>query len=56
MNKINVSETSAGDFNVVIYPTPETDNGSEINSINGDDMIFVLMMKSVLTSILVHGY
>ena len=56
MNKISVSETSAGDFNVVIYATPETDNDSEINCINDDDMIFVLMMKSELTSLLVHGY
>ena len=39
MNKLSLLERSDGDFNVAnIYPTPETDNDSGINHINGDEI------------------
>ena len=57
MNKISVSETSDEHFHIFnIYSTPEIDNDSNINHINGDKIDFLLITKTVLTSLLVRGY
>ena len=57
MNKISVSETSDEHFHIFnIYSTPEIDNDSNINHINGDEIDLLLMTKTVLTSLLVRGY
>ena len=55
MNKISLLERSDGDFNVAnIYPTPETDNDSGINHINGDE-IDICVDDEKCFSLLVHG-
>ena len=55
MNKTSLLERSDGDFNVAnIYPTPETDNDSGINHINGDE-IDICVDDEKCFSLLVHG-
>ena len=55
MNKLSLLERSDGDFNVAnIYPTPETDNDSGINHINGDE-IDICVDDEKCFSLLVHG-